>query len=267
MAPRDPVAPGRFFAAGAWGLFRREMLRFRRDLLEEIGGRVLTLLLYFAVFALAMGTSPTAGTNTGGTTYLDFLAPGLVAFAVLQRASEAGPFTIIIDKYLHISPDVLMPPLGAAELTLAYTLSAAVTGLVAGLASAIALYPFWPHVPAAPGALLLFASLGAVLMALVGIVLALWADKWDQVAAVSAFLLLPLTFFSGVFVPFEALPEAARTFVLASPIFHAVSGMRFGYLGAAPIDPAVSASALAAGICVSGIAVFLLFRSGYGLRR
>ncbi len=151
--------------------------------------------------------------------------------AVLFRSAETTAFSLLLDRMEGIISDVLMAPLGAAEMTAAYALAGAISGLVTGgvvLAGAMLVWPMWP---AHPWALPVFAALSALMMSLAGMLIGLYCDKWDHLAAAFIFILTPLTFLSGVFAPVDQLPAAVASVIRFNPIFHAIDGFRYGFLG------------------------------------
>ena len=134
--------------------------------------------------------------------------PGLVLMAVLFRSAETTAFSLLFDRMEGIISDVLMAPLGAAEMTAAYALAGAISGLVTGGVVLAGAMLAWPMPPAQPWALPVFAALSALMMSLAGMLIGLYCDKWDHLAAAFVFILTPLTFLSGVFAPVDQLPAA-----------------------------------------------------------
>lgn len=245
-------------------LLRRELRRYMKEAWETVAAPAFSALVYFVVFAFALG--PDRGTEEGRN-LLSFVVPGLIMMTVLLRAAETTAFSLLFDKMEGIISDVLSAPLGATELTVAYSLAGAVSGLATGLATFAAALLIRPEWPAYPLAMLGFAGLGAVMFSLWGILIGLWGEKWDHMAAAFVFVTVPVTFLSGIFVPVEALPEAMRGLIRVNPVYHAIDGFRFGMLGASDQHPALSAAALALACALLWLACRHLIDRSYKLRR
>ena len=261
----QPRAVGRILWLGAWTLFVRELRRYFKEALETVLAPAFQALVYFVVLVFALG--PDRGTAEGDA-LLSYAVPGLVLMSVLFRASETTAFSLLLDRMEGIISDVLMAPLGAAEMTAAYALAGAISGLVTGgvvLAGAMLAWPMWP---AEPWALPVFAALSALMMSLAGVLIGLWCDKWDHLAAAFVFILTPLTFLSGVFAPVDQLPAAVASIIRFNPIFHAIDGFRYGFLGtsAGATDPAFSLAVVAGTAAVLGACCGVLIHRGYKLK-
>lgn len=255
---------GRVNWIGLATLLRRELRRYLKEAWETVAAPAFSALVYFVVFAFALG--PDRG-SAEGERLLAFVLPGLVMMTVLLRAAETTAFSLLFDKMEGIISDVLCAPLGATEITAAYALAGAASGIATGLATFAAALLVRPEWPACPPAMAGFAVLGAVMFSLWGILIGLWGEKWDHMAAAFVFVTVPVTFLSGVFVPLDALPEALRGPIRANPVFHAIDGFRYGMLGTSDQDPALSAAALAAACALLWLACRHLIRRGYKLRR
>ena len=233
-APRAIRAFGACNWIGIWTLFQRELWRFLKEWLETVVAPAFSAILYLAVFAFALG--PDRDT-AAGQAVLSFILPGLVLFAVLERAAETTVFTLVYDKLEGSISDVLMPPLTASELVAAYALAGAAAGLVTGTpVLAVAIVALDMPV-GSPALVVAFAAGGSLMLSLTGILVGLWSAKWDHATAFFAFLLIPLTFLSGLFAPVELLPSPLPEIVQLNPIFYVIDGFRAGALGihSAPI--------------------------------
>lgn len=225
---------------GLWTLYRREVWRVLKDYRDSLLGPAVSSVLLLAVFDLALGGAAGAAAApaaTGGVSILQFLGPGLVIFTVCDRAFETASTSLIFDKMEGMIQDTLMAPLSAAERTLGYALSAATAGLLAGLVVAAAVLLFVTLPVAAPAYILLFAVGGALLHAGVGILVGMWAKRWEHFAAALSFAVIPLAYLSGVFYPVGALPAAGRALVAANPVFYVIDGFRYGFTGGAEGSP------------------------------
>jgi ABC-2 type transport system permease protein len=241
----------------------REYRRVIKEWLETILAPAFSTLLYLAVFAFALG--PARGSDEGAA-ILTFIVPGLVLYAILTRAVETTVYAILHDKLGGMIADILMAPLSASEITAAYALAGTAAGLTTGVPVLLAaLLVFDLPVPE-PLAALAFALLASLMMALLGVVAGLWSRKWDHVAAVLGFLIIPLTFFSGVFAPVSLLPEPVALAVGANPIFYAIDGFRGALLGTADTPAALGLAVLAATDVLLWAAAHRLIASGYRLK-
>ena len=228
-----PAAPRaiRSFGACNWigvgTLFGREIRRFLKEWLETVVAPGFSAILYLAVFAFALGPDRD---SAQGQAVLSFILPGLVLFAVLERAAETTVFTLVFDKLEGIITDVLMPPLTASELVAAYALAGAATGLITGTPVVAAAVLGLDMPIGSPALVATFAGGGALMLSLTGILVGMWSEKWDHAAAFFAFLLIPLTFLSGLFAPIELLPSPLSEVVRFNPIFYVIDGFRAGVL-------------------------------------
>lgn len=253
--PRPLIAVGRVHWLGLWTLFRREQMRFLRDLADAIGAP-LSALLFLLVFAVALGPARAEAT---GQDLMGFLLPGLVLMTVVLRAAEGAVFSITFDKLEGILSDVLMPPMGPLEIVGAYVLSAILLGLSAGLPVLLVAVLVFDMGLAQPLLALVFAVLACVMLGLTGILVAVLAQRWDHVAAFLSLGLMPATFLSGVFAPVEAMPRWLELLARANPIFYVVDGFRTACIGAASSPLAVNLAvcvAVCAGLCWLCLRVF-----------
>lgn len=273
---RPPAAAGwrppRRFAAvnwlGLWTLYRRHLWRVLKNYRDTLLGPAVGSLLFLAVFALALTSlaAPTGPTLPGGLSVVAFLAPGLVIFTVCNQAFEAAASWLIYDKLEGMVQDMVMAPLTALERTLAYALSAATAGLLAGLVVGVATLVFVDLPFAAPGLLMFFAVGGALMHALLGIMVGMWAPRWDSFAAALTFVIIPLAYLSGTFYPVGQLPEVGRQLVALNPVFYVIDGFRAGLTGAGE-GSLVAGILVILGINIALVAlVHKLFARGYRLK-
>jgi len=262
MAGRS-LAIRRFGVVNGLGLatlVKREASRGLADYNYQILGPVVTALLYLAVFRLALHGDAT------GAAMIDFIAPGLIIFSACEKAYESAAGSFIFDKHERIIADMLMAPLTALERLLGYLGADCLGGLAVGLAVAVVTALFAHLGLAHPWAIVVFGILGMSLHALIGVLVGIWAEKWDQFSAVHTFLLVPLSFLSGVFYPIQALPPFAQTAMHWNPIFHVIDGFRYGVSGTAAGDPMVHLAVLLGVDLVLGWIAYRWFRSGYKLK-
>ena len=244
-------------------LVRRETGRNLKLWPISVIGPVLSMMLYILVFALALGPIRNSGQ---GEAVLDFIAPGLVLFVTMQRASEAGTFSLMFDKLEGMIADLLVSPLTPAEITTSYMVSGALAGLATGIAVLIGMLAFVGLPMAQPVTALAVATLGAAVMALFGVLAGLWARKWDHVAVVFSFIIVPLGFLSGLFAPVAGLPEPVAAIVRLNPMFYAIDAFRGAVTGVHVAPLTTSILVLAATVGALWALCFFLIRRGYNLK-
>ncbi len=262
-APRPPRRIGRVHWLGVATLIRRETGRFFQSWTEAIAGPALTMVLYLTVFALALGPAQHDGE---GAAVLRFMLPGLVLFATINVSAELTVFSIVFDKLEGSIADILMAPLTPAELTFGYALAGAAAGLIVGLpllAIAMLLYGLPVRDPLLLAA---FWGLSALMLALVGVLAALWARKWDHVGAFFGFFLIPVTFLSGLFAPIEGLPEPLRLAVQVNPIHYALDGFRAAAIGVHSAPVWLSLTVVAGTVLALWLLCNRLIRRGWRLK-
>ncbi len=244
-------------------LFHKELLRFWKVVVQTVVAPVVTALLYLLIFShvLEDHVQPFPG-----VAYSGFLVPGLVMMSMLQNAFANSSSSLIQSKMQGNIVFVLLPPLSYLEFFLAYLGAAVVRGLVVGAGVWVVALWFAPWQVPHPGWLLAFALLACTNLGAVGIVAGIWAEKYDQLAAFQNFLILPLTFLSGVFYSIHSLPSFWQAVSRFNPVFYLIDGFRYAFIGQADADPWFGL--LVAGGSFVAISAFslMLLRSGYKLR-
>jgi ABC-2 type transport system permease protein len=216
----------------------------------------------------AFGASRTA---IDGVPYVEFLAPGLIMMAVLTNAFANSSSSIIIGKVQGSIVDVLMPPLSATELTIAFVIGAAARGLLVGFVTAATSAVFMafsatPMTIAIWWAIVYFSVAAALMFGMLGIVGGVWAEKFDQLAAVTNFVITPLTFLSGTFYAIKSLPEPFLTVSQLNPVFYLIDGFRYGFTGAFEARPLTGVLVTLAINVALAYWCYRLFKSGYKLK-
>lgn len=221
-----------------WGglkaLYVKEVRRFFKVQTQTIWAPALTTLLYLVIFTVSLGGS---GRTSLGVPFADFLAPGLIMMGMIQNAFANSSFSLLVAKIQGTIIDYLMPPLSNAELLMAITAAAITRALLVGLAIWGAML-LWPGVHVGVKhlwAVLLFAVLGSGLLALMGVLTSIWAEKFDHAAAVTNFVVAPLALLSGTFYSVDKLAPAFAAISHANPFHYAISGFRYGFIGATDI--------------------------------
>lgn len=248
---------------GFYALYRRELLRVLKFYPESVFGPTAMSLLYLIVFHFALGGE---GVTMGGLPLIEFVAPGLVIYTLCERAFDTTSISLLFDKLEGMISDILMAPLSAAERTAAYAGSAASAGFVVGGVVLAAQSLFVPMSLADPLAILFFAVAGALLHALAGIIVGLWAARWDHYAAATTFFVVPFGFLSGTFYSIEALPPLGRLLVQLNPVFYVIDGFRYGFTGHAEGSLGLGVALLLAVDAVLLVVVYRLIRRGFRLK-
>src|SRR5919106_703755 len=244
---------GGFSWIGLHALYIKEVRRFLVVWVQTIVGPVIATLLFVAVFAVVLRErSP----EIAGLTYLEFIAPGLIMMAMLQNAFANTSSSLLIAKLNGTIADVLSAPLGPLELVAGYALGALTRAVVVGSVVAIAMAPLGVLQAAAPTRILLFGLGGSLLLALLGLVGGIWAERMEHIAFMSNVVVAPLTILSGTFYGIEQLPQGMQGLGLANPVFYLIDGFRAGFTGHAEASPvigtavAVMANLFLAGVCL-----------------
>ncbi len=248
---------------GAWTLYLREVRRFMKIPGQTVVAPAVTTLLFLAVFALALGR---AVTTVGGVPFLEFLAPGLIMMAILQNAFANSSSSLIIAKVQGNIVDTLMPPLSTLDLMAGLVLGAISRGLVVGLFILIVMVVIVGISPQHLWAVVFYGLAGAAMMGLAGTLVGIWAEKFDQIAALTNFFITPLTFLSGTFYSIERLPESLQFLALFNPFFYAIDGFRYGFTGHADSSLALGAAVLTATVGALAVACYIILKRGYRLK-
>jgi len=248
---------------GLWTLYVREVRRFVKVYTQTIAAPVVTTLLFLAIFLLALGGQTR---TVAGVPYTEFLAPGLIMMAMVQNAFANTSSSLMIAKIQGNIVDVLMPPLSPGELVWGFALGGVTRGLVVGLVVAAVIEIFVPLHIYNFGLAVFHAVAASLCLSVLGMVGAIWADKFDHIAAVTNFIVTPLSFLSGTFYSIDVLPGVWRDVALANPFFYMIDGFRYGLTGHAD-------SSLALGVVVMIVTNALLivlchamFKRGYKLK-
>jgi len=251
-------------------LYMKEVRRFFKVHTQTIWAPALTTLLFLVIFSVALGRG---GREVLGVNFATFVAPGLIVMGMMQNAFANSSFSFLAGKIQGTIIDYLMPPLSEAELMLALIGAAVTRAVLVGLAlyGAMLLWPGVDMAIANPWAVIVFGLLGAIFLALLGLLTSIWADKFDHNAAVTNFVVAPLSLLSGTFYVIDNLAPFFQAISRANPFFYVISGFRFGFLGQSDIgntNAAVVQSALGLGVLNIALAVltYAILRSGWKLR-
>jgi len=244
-------------------LCHKELLRFFKVSVQTVAAPVLTALLYLVIFGHALEGRLQV---YEGVAYTAFLVPGLVMMSVLQNAFANSSSSLIQSKITGNIVFVLLAPISYAEFFAAYVVAAIVRGLVVGAGVLVVTVWFVELQLQAPLWVAAFAVLGAALLGTLGLIAAVVSDKIDQVAAFQNFVIVPLTFLSGVFYSIHTLPSFWQQLSHANPFFYMVDGFRYGFFGASDFPPLASLAIVCAFLLAVSSATLWLLKSGYKLR-
>ena len=244
-------------------LFYKEVLRFWKVSFQTVAAPVLTAVLYLLIFGHVLEGNVKVYDQIS---YTAFLVPGLVMMSVLQNAFANSSSSLIQSKIMGSLVFVLLTPLSHWSWFLAYVGSSIARGLAVGAGVFIVTVLFTPLSFVAPLWILAFAVLGAAIMGSLGVIAGLWAEKFDQMAAFQNFIIMPMTFLSGVFYSIHSLPAIWQNVSHLNPFFYMIDGFRYGFFGVSDVSPWLSLAIVATALLVvSAVAVHLL-RIGYKIR-
>jgi ABC-2 type transport system permease protein len=248
---------------GLWTLYKKEVWRFFKVMTQTVVAPAITTLVFLAIFALAMHRTDT---RVGGLPFLHFLAPGLIMMAIVQNAFANTSSSLVIAKIQGNIVDYLMPPLGPGELLLGMAAGGVTRGLFVGAAVYASTLPFVALPPLHPFLILYYVLASSLMLSLLGILGGLWSEKFDQVAAVTNFVITPLSFLSGTFYSVEALPGQLRWVAHLNPFFYMIDGVRYAFTGHADGSTALGVAVLAAVNLALWVWAYRLVRRGYRLK-
>ncbi len=244
-------------------LLYKEVLRFWKVAIQTVAAPVLTALLYLMIFGQVMDRHVRVYDSVS---YTAFLVPGLVMMSVLQNAFANSSSSLIQSKVTGNLVFVLLPPISYAEFFAAYVLAAMTRGVLVGLGVLLVTVPLVELTVREPLWVLLFALMGSAILGALGLVAAILAEKIDQVAAFQNFLIMPLTFLSGVFYSVHSLPAFWQGVSRFNPVFYMIDGFRHGFFGMSDVDPLASLAVAGACLAVVSALTLALLKSGYRLR-
>ena len=244
-------------------LFYKEVLRFWKVSFQTIAAPVLTAVLYMLIFGHVLENHVKVYDSIP---YTAFLVPGLVMMSVLQNAFANSSSSLIQSKIMGNLVFVLLTPLSHWSWFFAYVASSMVRGLAVGLGVFLVTGWFTPLHYAAPVWIIAFAVLGAALLGALGLVAGLWAEKFDQLAAFQNFVIMPMTFLSGVFYSIHSLPLIWQQVSHLNPFFYMIDGFRYGFFGQSDVSPWISLSVVGTALLVVSAVTVKLLQSGYKIR-
>jgi len=250
---------------GLWTLYMRESRRFMKVWAQTLAAPAVTTILFMVIFTLALGGR---GRMVADMPYGQFLAPGLIVMAILQNAFANTSSSILIAKVQGNIVDTLMPPLSALELTIGFVAGGVTRGLLVGMSVGTA---FW----AMPGvtmeiahiwAVVYFALAASIMLSLIGVLTGVWAEKFDHSAAITNFVIAPLSLLSGTFYSIERLSTGWQVFSQINPFFYMIDGVRYGFIDRADSDLTTGIIYTLVLNTVLVLWVYRVFKTGYRLK-
>ncbi len=254
---------------GLLALYMKEVRRFLKVQTQTVWAPAFTTLLFLVIFTVALGRG---GREVLGVPFASFVAPGLIVMGMMQNAFANSSFSLLSGKLQGTIIDLLMPPLSPGELMTGILAAAMTRAIAVGCTVALAM-ALWPSVSLAVAhvwAVLWFGLMGALLLALLGLATSVWAEKFDHNAAITNFIIAPLSLLSGTFYVIDNLDPAFQMVSRANPFFYVISGFRYGFLGESDIGDAAAVVAAGGGLLLLNVAlgagVYALLRSGWKLK-
>jgi ABC-2 type transport system permease protein len=248
----------------AWAIYAFEMSRTGRTLLQSIVSPVISTSLYFVVFGAAIGSRIT---EIEGISYGSFIVPGLIMLMLLTQSTANASFGIYFPKFVGTIYEILSAPVSALEIVLGYVGAAATKSIILGLIILATAGLFVPLQIQHPFAMIAFLLLTAVTFSLLGFIIGIWADGFEQLQFIPLLIITPLTFLGGTFYSINVLPPPWGTIALFNPVVYLVSGFRWSFYGIADVNVGVSLGMTVAFLAACLTVVWWIFRTGYRLKR
>jgi len=248
---------------GTWTLFQRESRRFLRVKMQTIVAPALTAILYLIVFRYAMGDRQVPGLDVD---YFSFLIPGLMMMAMLQNAFANTSSSMIVGKIMNVHVFLLMSPISAAEAVFAFLAAAVLRALVVGGVLLLVLLPFSELTLTHVWMILFYGICGSLIMGSLGLIGGMWSKTFDDMAMVNNFIIMPLTFLSGVFYSVTQLPPFWQAVNAWNPFFYLIDGFRHGFIATGDSDPLQAMGAVAALTVLAVLSSWHLWRIGWKLK-
>lgn len=248
---------------GLYTLICREVGRFINVYTQTIMAPVVTTLMFYTVFALAFGG---ANREIEGISFMAFIAPGLIMMSMVQNSFANTSSSMVISKVQGNIIDVLMPPLSPLEIYIGYIIGAVLRGLIVGFCATIVLSIFAPIHIYSLGLVIVFGFLGTMFLGSLGLAAGIWSEKFDHIAAVTNFIVTPMTFLSGTFYSINMFPPFWQKLAHINPFFFMIDGFRFGFTGHA--DSNIEVGLLVLVVMNIGLAYlsYVMLKTGYKIK-
>ncbi|MGP6087779.1 ABC transporter permease [Antarctobacter jejuensis] len=268
MSTTQSFAPGtrrfgRVNWLGFWTLCQREILRFTAVWKQTLVAPLVTAGLFLLIFTIAIGPQRA---DVMGVSFTTFIAPGILMMTVIQNAFANTSSSLMVSKVQGNIVDTLMPPLSSGELVLGYVIGGTARGLCVATALLLAFWLLLGIVPVSPLLALAFVTMGSAFLAALGLIAAIYAQKFDQMAAITNFIITPLAFLSGTFYSVEALPRGLYQVTHVNPVFYLIDGARGGIIGVSDSHPALGLAVAVLSTALACLLAWYLFRRGTRLK-
>ena len=248
---------------GFWTLYKKEVLRFVKVLIQTVISPLVTSLLFLLVLSLAIGN---VRGEVLGFSFIDFLAPGLIAMQIIQQGFSHSSSSIMISKIQGNIVDILYAPLTAGEITLAINLAACTRSIMIAVVSIVVFYFIVDLEFHSFFYIFISTFLGAFILSSIGIIIGLWAEKFDHMASATNFIIVPLSFLSGTFYTIDRLPEILQKISEFNPFFHIINLYRYGHLNVADGPVIFGLIYLVILSFITWFAAYILFKKGYKIK-
>jgi ABC-2 type transport system permease protein len=259
----QPAAALRFNRYGVWAIYRFEIARALRTLVQSLVTPVITTSLYFVVFGAAIGSRLT---TPGGVSYGAFIVPGLIMLTIFTESLSNASFGIYFPKFTGTIYELLSAPVSYVEIVIAYVGAAATKSVVLGIVILGTASLFVPIQILHPLWMISFLLMTAATFSLFGFIIGIWARGFEQLQFIPMLIITPLTFLGGAFYSIGMLPPAWRAFSLFNPIVYLISGFRWSFYGAADVSVGVSFAVTAGFFAICLALVAWIFKTGYRLK-
>jgi ABC-2 type transport system permease protein len=246
-----------------WAIYRTEMARTRRTIMQSVATPVITTMLYFIVFGGAIGSRMQ---HVGGVSYGAFIVPGLIMLTLLTQGISNASIAIYFPKFTRTIYELLSAPISSTEAVFAYVGAAATKSVLIGLIILVTATFFVPLRIMHPAWMAAFLVLTALTFALFGFIIGIWAENFEQLAIIPSLVVTPLTFLGGAFYSIDMLPQPWRTVSLFNPVVYLVSGFRWSFYGAGDVGVAASLGFVLAFMLLCLALLWWIFRTGYRLK-
>ena len=248
---------------GAWTLYQKEVLRFLNVWIQTIFSPLVSSLLFLLVLSLAIGSERG---EVLGVPFIIFLAPGLIAMQVIQQAFSHSSSSFMIGKIQGNILDLLYAPLSATEVTISISLAAVTRSFMIAAISIVVFYLIIDIQIKHYFIVITFTFLSSFILGNIGIIAGLWAEKFDHMATVTNFVIVPLSFLSGTFYTIDRLPDLLQTISKVNPFFYMIDGIRYGFIGVSDSSIKIGIIYLAALSILSWLVTYILFKKGYKIK-
>lgn len=248
---------------GLWTLYKREVWRFMKVWNQTLTAPMVTTLLFFTILTVALGGD---SREVGGMSFALFITPGLIMMSVVQNAFANTSSSFMLQKFQGVIIDLLMPPLSAAEITFSVAMGGVTRGVVVGVVVALAMWLCVGFTPQHPLLAIYYVVAASAMLALLGMLTGIWSQTFDQMAAITNYVITPLSFLSGTFYSVKFLPELWQHVSFLNPFFYMIDGFRYAITGYHDAPIGVGMAVLAGFIVVLWCAVHLLLAKGWRLK-